>query len=256
MDKSSLSLELQTAIAAAKIGAKKALEYFNKGLKIKYKKDKSIVTNADRETEKIIKNYILSKFPKAKFVGEEFGGNLTEKELWIIDPIDGTRSFSRGIPEWCVLIAVSQNQQIVSSVVYFPLKNMLYYSQKGKGAFLNGKRVYVSKVNDIRKSYMGFGTIKYFKDKNKLFDVIKESGGARSFETTYQSCLVAEGKMDINLDSYGKLWDLAPFKLLIEEAGGKITRFNGNEWTLEGDGAIITNALLHDKVISIINKKV
>lgn len=248
-----MSNELKVAIAAAKVGAKVTLKYFDKDLKIEVKDDNSVVTIADRESEKAIKKYILSKFPSAKFVGEELGGKIDEAEFWIIDPIDGTRSFVRGIPTWCVMISLSRNKEIVLSVIYFPFGEMLYYSEKNKGAFLNQRRIYVSTVNDIGKSYMGFGSIKYFKDKNKLMKVIEQSGGARSFETTYQSCLVAEGKMDINLDAYGKLWDLAPFKLLIEEAGGKITRFNGGEWTLKGSGAIITNGILHDKVISILN---
>lgn len=247
--------KLKVAINAAKTGAKTALNFFDRNLEIEVKDDNSLVTTADKESEKEIKKYILSKFPKTKFVGEELGGKINDDEFWIIDPIDGTRSFSRGVPEWCVMIAVSKNKQIVLSVIYFPFKNMLYYAEKGNGPFLNEKSIKVSKVKDIKKSYMGFGSIKYFKskDKDRLFKVIEQSGGAKSFESTYQSCLVAEGKMDINIDAYGKLWDLAPVKLLIEEAGGRITRLNGDEWSLEGSGAVITNGILHSKVLSIFN---
>lgn len=213
------------------------------------------MTTADKEVEKGIKKYILSKFSDAKFVGEELGGKINDDELWIIDPIDGTRSFSRGIPEWCVMVSAAKKRQIFISAIYYPFKNALYYAEKGKGAFLNGKRIKVSKINDISKSYMGFGSIKYFEnnDRNKLFKVIEQSGGARSLESTYQSCLISEGKMDVNIDAYGKLWDLAPVKLLIEEAGGRITRLNGDEWTLEGSGAVITNGILHNKILSIFN---
>jgi len=245
--------KLKVAIEAAKVGANIALKYFDTDIEIEVKNDNSLVTIADKESEKEIEKYILSRYPKAKFVGEEFGGKINDDEFWIIDPIDGTRSFSRGVPEWCVMISVSKNKKIVLSVVYFPFKDMLYYAEKGIGAFLNKKRIMVSKVNDIRKSYLGFGSIKYFKNIDKLFKVIEQSGGAKSFESTYQSCLIAEGKMDINIDAYGKLWDLAPVKLLIEEAGGKITRFNGGEWSLEGSGAVMTNGILHDEVISILN---
>lgn len=106
------SLELQTAIEAAKVGATTALKYFNKGIAVDYKEDKSPVTIADKKTEEAIKNFITSKFPGAKFVGEEFGGKINDDEFWIIDPIDGTRSFSRGVPEWCVMISVSKNNKI------------------------------------------------------------------------------------------------------------------------------------------------
>lgn len=250
-----MSDELKVAIEAAKLGAKKALSFYNSTLSVKYKSDKTPVTIADKETEKVIINYVKSHFPEAKFLGEETGGDIIEKDLWIVDPIDGTRSFIRGLPAWCTLIALSRNKRVILSVAYFPVINSMYYAQKNKGAFVNGKRIYVSKVKDLEKSYLGYGSIKYFKNKQALIGLMSDVGCARSWESTYFNCLVAEGKMEINLDAYAKVWDLAPFKLLIEEAGGKITRLNGQEWTLQGCGGAMTNGILHEEVIKILNKK-
>jgi len=248
-----MSKELETAISAAKTGAARALTYFNKNLKVKYKKDQTPVTIADKSTEEAMVNYIKSRFPKAKFLCEESGGSITNDDLWIIDPIDGTRSFIRGVPAWCVIVSLSRKKEITQCAIYYPFTKNVYYAEKGEGAYVNGKLIRVSEVADISRAYLGYGSIKHFINKRRLINITSAVGSARSWEVTYSSCLVAEGKMDISVDEYGRAWDIAPFKLLIEEAGGKITRFNGGKWTLEGRGAVITNGILHEKVLRILN---
>lgn len=249
-----MSNELKVAIEAAKAGAKEALTYFNKNITVKYKEDLTPTTIADTKTEEVIKSFISKRFPNTKFLAEESGGVVTEDNLWIIVPIDGTRSFTRGIPTWCVIVSLACQGEIVLTVVHYPFGNITYFCEKGKNAYVNNKRMHVSKVSDINRSYLGYGSLTHFDDKRGLINLVNEVGSARSWEATYSSCLVAEGKMDINVDAYGKVWDVAPFKLMIEEAGGKITRLNGDEWTLGGSGAVITNGLLHDQVIKILNK--
>lgn len=254
MKSEDFSLELRTAIDAAKIGAEKVLEYFDKKIEIEYKEDETPVTVADRETEKTIKKFILSKYKGVKFVAEESGGSIDESEFWIIDPIDGTRSFSRGIPTWCVIVSLCRNKEIIATVVYYPNSKDMYYAEKGKGAYINNKKMNVSNVSSIENSYLGYGSPKHFENKQTIIDLIEVSGSARSWEATYSSCLVAEGKMDISVDAYGRIWDVAPFKLLVEEAGGKITRLDGSPWDIEGYGAIMTNGILHDEVVRIVNR--
>ncbi|MEK7186680.1 MAG: inositol monophosphatase [Patescibacteria group bacterium] len=250
-----MSKRLIIAIEAAKIGAKHALKYFDKGIKTEIKKDSTVVTIADRETEDVIKSHILGYYPTAKFVAEESGGSIHEREFWVIDPIDGTRSFSRGIPTWCVIVSFCKDNDVLLSAVYYPHDDTVFYAEKGKGAFENKKRLNVSRINNFSEAYFGFGSPRHFKNKEAIIDLLSSAGSTRSWEATYSACMVVAGKMDAHLDGFGKIWDLAPFKVMIEEAGGKITRLDGSPWTLEGSGAIISNGLLHDEVLAIVNKR-
>ncbi len=251
-----MSNELKIAIEAAKAGAEKGLEYFNQDIPVSVKEDNTVVTKADSEAEEKIKGIILSKFPDAKFVGEEGGGDKTLEEFWIIDPIDGSRNFVRGIPNWCVLIALFRKGTIELGVVYYPHDNNIYYAQRGMGAYLNDKKIHVSKIPTLAKSYFAFGSPRHFKDKQVLIDLIDHTASSRAWDATYCACLIASGKIDAYVDGYGKLWDLAPFKVLVEEAGGRITRPNGSEWTTDGSSAVMSNGLVHDEMITIIDGRV
>lgn len=250
-----MSDELKIAIGAARKGAQYALKYFNGDIKGDLKEDGTIVTFADKETENVIKSYISTRFKNAKFVAEESGGNYKEEEFWVIDPIDGTRSYSRGIPTWCVIVSLCRNNSVYLSTIYYPISDTIYYAEKGGGAFENRKQLFVSKIDQLKHAYLGFGSLRHFKNKQVAIDLMDKSGSSRGWEATYSACLVVSGRMDAHVDAFGKIWDLAPFKVMVEEAGGKITRLDGSPWTLEGEGAIITNGILHDEVLKIVNKK-
>jgi len=250
-----MSDELKVAIEAAKIGAQNALKYFDKDIKVELKEDKSVVTHADRETEEIIKKFISSKFASAKFVGEESGGDVNEKEFWTIDPIDGTRSYVRGIPTWCVIISLCRSGDVQLGAVYFPHIDTVYYAERGAGAFENKKRIHVSSISEVNKAFFSFGSPRHFTDKNVVLDLIDKTSSSRAWDPTYSACLLAAGRTDIHVDSYGKLWDLAAIKVILEEAGGKITRLDGSPWKYDGVGSIMTNGLLHKSVLEIINKR-
>lgn len=250
-----MSTELIIAIEAAKKGAQKALSYFTKPLDVELKADKSFVTIADKETEKAIISFIQQKFPHALFVGEESGGNINDKEFWIIDPIDGTRSFVHGIDTWCVLIALSRNKEIQLGVCYFPILNYLFYAERGKGAYFNTKQIHTSKVDKLSNAFVNYGSLKYFTNKEAVLRLYEKIESVRSIEATYASCLVTKGSMDASIDAYGELWDHASFKVIIEEAGGKITRLDGSPWYLKGKGSLISNGLIHDQLLEILNKK-
>lgn len=250
-----MSEKLQIAIEAAKKGAAEALKFFDTGISVTLKEDKTVVTKADYASEKAILDYITSQHADAKFVAEESGGNAEEENFWIVDPVDGTRSFSRGAPTWCVLIAYCVQKEIQLGVCYFPILDVLIYAEKGKGTFINNKRTYVSKIPSLKEAYIGFGSPKYFENKNIILDFVESTAGLRIPDLTFADYLVAKGSMDACIDAYGMLWDLAPFKVIIEEAGGKITRLDGSPWTLEGRGGIMSNGLVHDEILQIVNKK-
>ncbi|MBI4096666.1 MAG: inositol monophosphatase [Candidatus Levybacteria bacterium] len=251
-----MSNELRIAIGAAKKGAKEALKWYNKPLEIRLKEDKSVVTIADEQSENAIKQFILSYYPTARFIAEESRGNQKEIECWIIDPIDGTRNFSRGIPLWSVLISLYRKGEFVIGVCYFPVFNWLIFAEKNKGAFCNGKKINVSSISNLRVSYTAFGSPRHFKNKQKIIDLINASGSTRCMDLSYSAYLVASGKMDVLVDAYGKIWDVAPFKVIVEEAGGKLTNLQGNPWTINDEGYIATNGLLHDQIVQLINSQV
>lgn len=250
-----MSDELKVAIEAAKIGSKHALKYFDQDIKVDKKDDNTVVTKADRETEEVIKSYITSKFPNAKFIGEESGGSTEEKEFWTIDPIDGTRSYIRGIPLWCVIVTLCRDNDVELAVIYYPHGDTVYYAQRGEGAFENNKKLHVSKIDKLQDAYLGFGSPRHFKDKQVMIDLIEKTAASRSWEATYSGLLVVSGKVDLHVDAFGKIWDMAPFRVMLKEAGGKMTRLDGTPWTFEGSGALLSNGLLHNQALEIIAKR-
>jgi len=247
--------ELQTAINAAKAGGKVALKYFQTKLDVRTKADDSFVTNADVASEKEIIKYITQTYPNAKFLAEESGGDKKENDFWIIDPIDGTRVFIKGVPQWAILIAHYKKGEITTGVCYIPTLNILLAAEKDKGAYVNGKRMHVSDVNTLNNAFGSFGSIRHYKNLDPIIQLNANKVVLRGFESAYGMALVAMGNMDVVIDVYAKPWDYAPFIRIIPEAGGKVTDFEGKEWNLETQNLVVTNGLLHEEVVKIINKK-
>lgn len=250
-----MSNKLQIAINAAKNGAREALKFYEKNISSTIKDDNSIVTDADYASEKVIIEYLKSQDSSTHIIAEESGGGIHEDGFWTIDPIDGTRSFSRGVSTWAILIAYCKNNDAEVGVCYFPVTNELLYAEKGKGAFLNDKKIQVSDVSSLKKAYINFGSMRHFKNKQIILDMNDAAGSSRSLDSTYAYLQVAKGSMDLSFEAYGKIWDIAPFKVIIEEAGGKLTRLDGTPWTYEGRGSVISNGLLHNQALQILNKK-
>jgi fructose-1,6-bisphosphatase/inositol monophosphatase family enzyme len=251
-----MSEELKTAIEAVKKGAETALSYFDndKNLGTKFKEDSTPVTIADPLTEETIKNYILSVYPDAKILGEETGGSSDEESFWIIDPIDGTRVYSRGINGWAVLLAYYSKGEFKIGVCYFPVLNELYYAEKNKGAFLNGKKIVVSNIHPLKKALINSGNPKYYKNTEIILKLVESAYVTRGYETTYADCLVAAGKMEVSVDPYAQLWDFAPFATIIPEAGGFITNLHGNPLKLTDRGCLMSNKILHDELIDVLSR--
>lgn len=243
---------LRTAINAAKAGAEKVLHYYYEGIQAELKADKTVLTAADHESEQVIIDEILKTFPDAVFLAEERGGEKTQETMWIVDPIDSTRSFQRGIPTWNVLVSYQEAGEIKLGVSYYPVLEDLYYAEKGKGTFRNGKPIHVSSYNTLASSFIGFGSQRHFADKQVLLDLIEASASSRSPDPTYTAALIAQGSMEGLVDAYGMPWDFAPYKVILEEAGGRITKLNGEPWTIDDSkGCVISNGLIHDELIEI-----
>lgn len=251
-----MSNELKVAIEAAKAGALAALKYFNKNPKVTIKPDNSPVTQADKEAEQTIKEVINRYYPSSSFLAEETVKTALGDNFWVIDPIDGTKNFIRGLPFWGIEIAYVESNEIVLGVTYSPCFDELLYAKKGQGAYFNNKRVSVSRIAKVSEAFLVHGTVSYFDKRGPNFlQLLDNVYRERGYGDFYGYGLVAQGKVDIMMDSRNGPWDIAPVKVIIEEAGGKVTNFEGKDWQLTDTTAVATNGLLHDGVIKILNAK-
>lgn len=249
----------QTAIKSAKEAGKIQLRYFGKDIKKKTKKDDSFVTKADIESTKAIRKIILGKFPEHNVLCEELGSNNKKSDYrWIIDPLDGTDNFIMDNPLFGVSIALEYQKEVILGVIYLPFLKRLYYAEKGKGAFCNRKRIKVSNERNPGKCMFLFDAKVRSKTDKKisiLKRLAKSTWRLRVFGVSvYNNILVAEGKAVLNIDFESKPWDHSAALLMVEEAGGKVTGFDGKRWTPEITEYIASNGKIHNKILNVLKK--
>ncbi len=249
---------IDVAIKAAQEGGKIALSYFKNIPKVTYKLDNSPVTIADKKAEQAIRRIITSRFPDHGIIGEEFPAlKPGAKYQWTIDPIDGTKSFVRGIPDWGVLIAVLEDNKPIIGIYNSPATGELFTCQTKKGTYLNCKKTYVSKVKSLTEAFIVHGALNHF-DKYSLvgnvLDLTKIAQGKRGASDCDGLNMLLKGQVDINISASGSIWDYAAPAILTEEAGGKFTDFGGN-YSITNNTAIFSNSLIHKEVQNILNKR-
>jgi histidinol-phosphatase len=250
---------LAIALNAVKEAEKVILKYLDQGVRAELKDDQSPVTIADREAEEIIKNTILAAFPDHTFYGEEGEKvNLENHQgyTWIIDPIDGTKSYLRGNPLFATQLALLHDGEFILGISNAPLLKELLYAEKGKGCFLNDNPVHVSDVTTIDQAYMSFGSLKYFtKHDNiqQLLELAEEARWARGIGDFWSYHLLVQGKLDIMIEADTKLWDIAAMKVIVEEAGGRFTQLDGQDVSQATRTALATNGSTHDAVVAKFN---
>ena len=244
--------ELEYALKVVKASERITLKYFRSKFKVDYKSDRSPVTIADKSCEKFLTGELTKKFPGHGFYGEEFGDNSAGSEFrWIIDPIDGTRNFTRGIPYWGTLCGLEHNGEMVAGIMALPALKKLYYASKGHGAFCNGKRIKVSKLTELEKSTVVFGGLSYFvgtKYERAFLDIIKSSYHDRGFGDCFGYTFVADGQAEAMLDPVVSPWDVAAIKPIIEEAGGIFTDFEGTP-TIYNRTGLAGNPYIHESIL-------
>lgn len=244
---------LEIAIEAAKNAEKIIMKYYDNSLTWQTKPDLSPVSIADTEAERIIIETIKNSFPGHSFLGEESGNdNVISKYQWVIDPIDGTRNYVRNIPLFTTQIALMEDGEIILGVSNAPAMNEFMFAEKGKGAFLNDAKINVSTVKNLPGSYLSFGGIKHFKKYGYLDSLLKlaeSAGGHRGFGDSWSFHLLAQGKIDVMVEAKVKIWDIAAIKIIVEEAGGKVTDINGNKITKNSTSIIATNNYLYNSVL-------
>jgi histidinol-phosphatase len=225
-------------------------------LVVEAKPDLTPVTEADRAAEKALRERIEAERPGDGVVGEEYGDTPgTGARRWILDPIDGTKSFVRGIPAWGTLIALERDGEIVVGVVSAPALHRRWWAARGEGAFADGEPIRVSRVTAIEDALLCFTSMTAFDDYG-LGDQFRTLAGrcweTRGFADYWAHVLVAEGSADIAVEPAMNLWDNAPLQVIVEEAGGRFSDLDGNA-RVDGGDAATTNGLLHEEVLAIMS---
>lgn len=249
------------AMAAAEAGGRSALRHFRRsGLAVEWKSDESPVTIADREAESACKDVIAQAFPEDGWLGEETGEHSSESgRQWIVDPIDGTRNFVRGIPLWSTLVACEETdatgvRRVVASAVSIPALQETYDAVRGGGARCNGIPIAVSAIQRMSEALFCYETPAWFIDNGlgPVFEALcRGSGLQRGGGDAFYHMLVASGRAEIVVEPRLAVWDVAATSLIVEEAGGRFSDLRGKH-DIRANDAVITNGLLHAETISLI----
>lgn len=252
-----VQLAMNTAREAANIGAQVALSYFSQGLRPEIKEDRSPVTVADREAEKAIVARIQATFPQHSILGEESGSTaLDPANRWIIDPIDGTKGFIRGGGFWGSLVALEHRGSIIAGAVSIPMQSKTYWAGKGLGCYRNGKRIFTAKTEKLKDATLSLGempqVLKAIGQAN-FARLLQEVDSSRCYGDPGALMIVLDGLADAWIEAGVKIWDLAPAKILVEEAGGLCTNLEGGE-ALESGNALISNGFIHRDVLKIVQE--
>lgn len=249
----------KVAIKAAKEAGKIIRNAFLNKIQIEGKGKHDVVTITDRESEKVILKTLNVYYPTHNFVAEESGSSRHKSEYtWYIDPLDGTANFITGNPYFSVSIALALRNEIILGVVFNPLLNELYFAEKGKGSFVNGKRLKISSTSKLFKAVIASSYSKKEGDiKLGLKTIKKLALSSRkvviNFSPALDLCNIARGRLDALIDNGTTPEDHAAGSLILTEAGGKIQNYNTKKWDVRKTGIIATNGKLHNSIINLIN---
>ena len=272
MSSSTHSAELEFALTLADIADEISLaRYRALDLVITTKPDKSPVTDADKSVETAISSAIHGKYPNDGIVGEEFGtsGSRGSRDrYWVIDPIDGTKNFLRGVPTWATLIALVENENVVASVVSSPALYRRWYASVGGGAFVtegasgagsqgeaksDPRKLAVSKVSQLSDASIAYSDFQGWGARRANFEKLLDGAWrTRGLGDFWSHILVAEGAVDVAIEPSLALWDMAALDLIVREAGGKFTSLDGVDGPF-GPNAISTNGVLHGAIVAALN---
>ncbi len=245
-------LAVETAYEAGRL----TLGYFRTGgARPEFKQDETPVTVADREAERLIRERIRARYPGHAVVGEEYGAEGDSDDIrWIVDPIDGTKAFVRGVPLYAVLIGLEIEGVCEVGVAYFPALDEMLHAATGEGCFVNGRRARVSETRSLRDGITCFTDARGFERYGRGDEwsrVLTASGDARGWSDAYGHALVATGRADLMLDPAMNPWDAAPFPPILREAGGFFGDWSGNE-TIYADEGFSTPRTLLPEVLRLV----
>ena len=253
------SIELDFAIKTAKKAGKILMGYYGK-VDYKLKSKRSLVTEADKESEKFILGKIKKEFPEHGIIAEESGGTGSLEFTWHVDPLDGTKNFAHSFPYFCVSIALVKKENPILGAVFNPYTKELFHAEKGRGSFFNGRKISVSRTNRIEDALVVYGMGNTDEAGRKMIDIMNifvfRAQGARfPGAAALSTCQLAAGSIDAYFEPEIFSWDIAAGCIILKEAGGKITGFDGSEYRLGQKSYIASNGLLHKEILKLLNKK-
>jgi myo-inositol-1(or 4)-monophosphatase len=252
------------AAAIAREAGARLREFFIQGVETEYKGDADLVTIADRTSEKLIRERLGAAFPEHGIYGEEGTRDRLDGEFrWYVDPLDGTTNFAHGFPQFCVSMGLEQRPAglqpgedgtLVAGIIYDPMRDEMYTTERGRGALLNGKPIHVSTAPELRVSLIatGFPSRKRHETPNAHFyhEFTLRSHGARrmgsaALDLAYLAAARLDGFWEFNLNP----WDTSAGILLVEEAGGRVTDFAGDHFHLDSREVLASNGLIHKELV-------
>jgi myo-inositol-1(or 4)-monophosphatase len=252
-----MEIYLSTAVDIAREAGALLAQLFEYPQEISYKRKADLVTEADRRSEALIVKRLSTYFPEHAVVGEEGGGQKKDSDYcWYVDPLDGTTNFAHGFPVFCVTLGLAHQREIVTGVVYDPIRDELFTAERGTGAYLNNKRIHVSKTATLSESLLATGfppfagnhdlNIEFYLRFTMLSHGIRRAGSA-----ALDLCSVAAGRFEGFWELKLNPWDKAAGSLLVTEAGGRVTDLEGKPFNVLGDDVFASNGLVHDEMIKI-----
>jgi myo-inositol-1(or 4)-monophosphatase len=244
-------------------------DFYRRGVATEYKTDVDLVTEADRASEKLIVERLRAAFPDHGVYGEEGTRSHMENEYrWYIDPLDGTTNFAHGFPVFCVSmglehrpssLAAHEDGEVVAGIIYDPLREELFLSEKGRGAYLNGQRIHVSRIPGLDEALVATGfpsrkrhinpNIHFYQEFTLRSHGVRRAGSA-ALDLAYTACGRIDAYWEFNLNP----WDTAAGALLVTEAGGTMTAFEGSPFKLDSREILATNGLLKEELIGFFTK--
>ncbi len=247
---------LEEAADITEKAAEVALSFFRQALLIEMKENGTPVTNADKKTEMVIREELAKAFPDHGILGEEFGEEKKGADyVWTIDPIDGTRSFMRGIPLFGTLLALVERGEPVVGIMVLPAIGETYVAAKGFGAFCNGVRLQTSPTTTLESAFVSCGDMNCFESSGKTYvqqAVAKKAEICRGYTDCFAHGLVMRGALDAMIDPIVSPWDVAPLAILIKEAGGQYFTFEGKETHLGSNFITTCNAEMKAELLRLI----
>ena len=223
------------------------MRYFHSEFSIRTKADRTPVTEVDEAVEQMIVDHLWQERPHDGILGEELGARGGGTRRWIVDPIDATKNFIRGIPIFATLIALENELGVVSA----PALGRRWWASRGEGAFCNGAPIHTSAVSDLGDAQIGYDDVAGFETHGlgeRFLALMRRCGRARGFGDFWTHMLVAEGAIEIAVEPAIAQWDVAAVKVIVEEAGGRFTNLAG-EARADGGSALSTNGALHETVL-------
>jgi histidinol-phosphatase len=241
-----VSADLELALRLADAADEISLPRFRSGIAFETKPDLTPVTEADRAVETRLRELMTEARPGDACLGEEHGVSGEGGRRWILDPIDGTRNYARGVPVWATLVALEEDGAVRLGVVSAPALGRRWWAERGTGAFADGERIGVSSVERVEDAVLSFAY------ENDVPEIARRAWHVRGLGDFWAHVLVAEGAVDGAVDAIGiKEWDLAAAQVIVEEAGGRFSDFAG-ESRIDNREAISSNGLLHDEILDAV----